>query len=91
MAPLQTPGKPICNVQNSPTKEIDAALRKSVVRLVRKERRQINSVLLEGVVVDNTIGSLAKLTYAIWLGDTVKKHIAVNLSVCLDIFKVYIV
>ena len=43
VAPLQSPGELIRNVQNSQTKEIDAALRKSVVRLVRKETRKINS------------------------------------------------
>ena len=51
VAPLQTPGKLIRNVQNSQTKEIDAGPRKSVARLVQKERRQINFVLLEGVIV----------------------------------------
>ena len=51
IAPLQSAGEliQVCNVQNSPTKEIDSALRQSVVRLVRKERREINTVLLEGV------------------------------------------
>ena len=74
--------------QNSQTKEIDAALRQSVVRLVRKERREINTVLLEGVSVDNTVGSLAKLSDAVWFGDAVRKHTA---GECLDVFKVYIV
>ena len=39
IAPLQSAGEliQVCNVQNSPTKEIDSALRQSVVRLVRKE------------------------------------------------------
>ena len=78
VAHIQSPGKLIRNIRNSPTKEIDAALRKSVVRLVRKERRQINFMLLEGVAVDNTIGRLAKLADAIWFGDAVNKHIAKN-------------
>ena len=58
------------------------------MRLVRKERRQISSILIEGVAVDNTIGSLAKLADDLWLGDAVNKHVA---GECLDIFKVYIV
>ena len=88
VAPLQSAGELIHNIQNSLTKVIDATLRKLVERLIRKERRQINSVLPEEVVVDNTIRSLAKLTDAIWFGDVVSKHIA---GECLDMFKVYIV
>ena len=78
IAPLQSAGELIRNVQNSPTKEIDAALRQSVVLLVRKDRREINTVLLEGVSLDNTVGSLAKLSDALWFGDAVRKHIAGN-------------
>ena len=44
--------------------------------------------MLEGVNVDNTVGSLAKLSDALWFGDVVSKHMAVE---CLDVFKVYIV
>ena len=88
ITPLQSAGELIRNVQNSPTKEIDAALRQSVVRLVRKERREINTVLLEGAAVDNTVGSLAKLSDALWFCDAVRKHMA---GECLDVFKVYIV
>ena len=50
-------------------------LRKSVVRLVSKEGRQIDSVLLDGVAVDNTIGSMAKSADAIWFGNALNKHI----------------
>ena len=78
MAPLHSPGELICNVQNSHTKEIDAALRKSVVLLVHKARRQIDSILLEGLAVNNTISSLAKLADAIWFGNAVNEHIAVD-------------
>ena len=38
VAPLQNPGKLFRNVQNSPTKEIDVALQKSLVLLVREAR-----------------------------------------------------
>ena len=60
------------------------------MRLVRKEQREINTVLLEGVNVDNTVGSLAKLSDALWFkfGDDVRKHMA---GECLDVFKVFIV
>ena len=56
ISPLQSAGELIRNVENSPTKEIDATLRQSVVHLVRKERREINTVLLEGVSADKTVG-----------------------------------
>ena len=91
IAPLQSAGELVRNVQNSPTKQIDAALRQLVVLLVRKEQREINTVLLEGVSVDNshhTVGKLAKLSDALWFGDAVRKH---NVGKCLDVFKVYIV
>ena len=58
------------------------------MRLARKELREINTVLLEGVTVDNTVGSLAKISDALWFCDAVGKHIA---GECLDVFKVYIV
>ena len=70
VAPLQSAGELTRNVQNSPTKEIDAALRQSVVCLRQsEERREINTVLLEGVSVDNTVGSLSKLSDALWFGE----------------------
>ena len=62
---LQTSGELIRNVQDSQSKNFFAML-------VRKERKKINKILLEGVTVDNTIGSLAALLDAIWLGDAVK-------------------
>ena len=54
--PLLSAGELIRSVPNSPNKEMgDAALRRSCVRLVRKERREINTVLLEGVNVDHSV------------------------------------
>ena len=79
IAPLQSAAEIIRKGTNSQTKEINAALQQSVVLLVRKERREINTVLLARVnVVDSTVGSLAKLSDAIWFGDAVRKNMAGN-------------
>ena len=79
LSPLQTSGELIRNVQVSQGKKIDAKLKASVTQLVacavRKERTDINKVLLEGATVYNTIGSLAALSDAIWFADAVKLHI----------------
>jgi hypothetical protein len=88
VAPLQSATELIRNVQDSPTKHIDPQLKKSVQRLVRKQRASINSVLLEGVTIDNTIGSLARLSQVLWFGDAVQKHKA---GECLDVFKIYVI
>ena len=66
LAPLQTSGELIRNVQDSPTKHIDAKLKGSITRLVRKERKKITKIQLEGVTIDNTIGSLAALSKSLW-------------------------
>ena len=75
-------------MQDSQTKHIDAKLKKSVTRLVRKERKNINKILLEGVAINNTNGSLAALSDAIWFGDAVKAH---PHGECLDVHKVFII
>ena len=49
----------------------DAKRKASVTQLVRKEHSNINKVLLEGVTVDNTIGSLAALYDPMWFWDVV--------------------
>ena len=54
IAPLQTSGELIRNVQDSPTKHIDAELKGSVTRLVRKERKNITKIQLEGVTTSRT-------------------------------------
>ena len=74
--PLQSAGELIRSVPNSPNKEMgDAALRRSCVRLVRKERREINTVLLEGVNVEHSVESLAKLSDALWFCDADHHHV----------------
>ena len=42
-------------------KNIDAELKGSVTLLVRKERKNITKIQLEGATIDNIIGSLAAL------------------------------
>ena len=88
LAPLQTSGELIRNVQDSPTKHIDAKLKGSVTRLVRKERKNITKFQLEGVTIDNTIGSLAALSETLWFGTAVKAH---TQGQCLDLHKVFII
>ena len=55
VAPLQSTGERIRNVQISLTKVIEPTIRKSFEHLVRKEQRQIDSALLEVIVVDSTL------------------------------------
>ena len=88
LAPLQTSGELISNVQDSPTKHIDAKLKGSVTRLVRKERKNITKIQLEGVTIDNTIGCLAALSESLWFGTAVQAHVQ---GQCLDLHKVYII
>ena len=57
------------------------------MRLVCKEWKKINKILLEGVTVNNIIGSLAALSDAIWFGGPVKAH---PQGQCLDMHKVFI-
>ena len=53
LSPLQTSDELIRNVQDSPTKHMDAKLKASVTRLVRKEGKNINKILLEGPRCDH--------------------------------------
>ena len=91
MAPIQTASEFLRNIQDSPTKKIDHKLKKSVARLVRKERAQIILVTLDSVTIDNSVGSLARLAEAIWFGenDAVKQHQRGHQ--CMDLFKSYII
>ena len=75
-------------MQDSPSKNIDPVLKKSVARLVRKERIAITSVQLDGVTVHNAVGSLAQLSENIWLCDALERH---KHGKCLDISKIYII
>ena len=66
LAPMQSAGSLMRNIQDSPTKQIDYRLSNSVKNLVRQERRGITNFLLDGVEIDNTLGSLSRLTDQIW-------------------------
>jgi hypothetical protein len=74
IAPLQTGRQLMQNIESSPSKVIDRSLSNSVARMVRKERKSLTSVALEGVDVDNTLGSLAKLSEALWIVDAFQAH-----------------
>jgi hypothetical protein len=88
-APLQTSGELIRNVQDSPTKKIDAKLKSCVTRFVRKQRTSINKIMLEGVPVDNTLGSLSALSDVLWFGKALERHKA---GECIpDVHKVYVI
>jgi hypothetical protein len=87
VAPLQTRSKLIRNVQDSPTKAIDHKYKGSVDRLVQKQREQNVNVLLDGVEINNTLGSLSRLTNAILIVDALEDHKQGVL--CLDLLKVY--
>ena len=85
LASLQTSGELILNVQDHLPNTSLTAL---VTRLVRKELKNINKILLGGVTIYNTIGKLAALSDAIWFWDSVKAHLQEH---CLDVHNVYII
>ena len=62
------------NVQDSPTKAIDAKLCKSVERAVRKERNRIITLELEGVKLDSSVKSMTELCEAMWMLNALDKH-----------------
>ena len=74
IAPMQTASQLLQNIQDSPTKSIDRTLAKSVARQIRKERQSLTTVTLEGVEVDNTLGSLAQMSNELWFGAAFSKH-----------------
>jgi hypothetical protein len=57
---MQTGKQLLQNFEGLPSKAIDRTLSKSVARMVRKERKSLVSIALEGVYVDNPLGSLVK-------------------------------
>ena len=75
LAPLQTSGELIYNLQESPTRHTDAKLKGSVTLLVRKEHKNITQIQLEGVTIDNTIGSLAALSETLWFGTALNNRL----------------
>ena len=79
LAPLQTSGELIYNLQESPTRHTDAKLKGSVTRLIRKERnllrKHITKIQLEGVTIYNTICSLAALSETLWFGTALNNRL----------------
>ena len=62
---MQSAGDLLRNVQDT-DEAIDFSLKKSVQYHVRKERRGIRAYLLDDVEVDDTLGSLSRLSDKIW-------------------------
>ena len=63
-APLKTAAELIKNVQDSPTKQIDSTLKRSVTRLICSERAKLSKAEFDGVeltTVTSNIGSLKRL------------------------------
>jgi len=88
IAPMQTGRQLMQNIESSPTKVIDRSLAKSVAHMVRRERKSLTSVALEGVDVDNTLGSLQKLSEVLWIMDAFAAH---KEGDCIDLFKPYVI
>ena len=89
VAPLQNASDYLRNVQDSPTKAIDHKYKSSVARLQRKQRKQIIAVTLDGVTVDNTVGSLAQLAEKLWICVAIHEHEVEGR--CMDLFKTYVI
>ena len=64
----------VIEIANVCTVIFDRTLKKSVARQIRKERQSLTTVTLEGVEVDNTLGSLAQLSNELWFGTALSKH-----------------
>ena len=85
ISPMQSAGDLLSNVQDT-DEAIDFSLKKSVQYHVRKERRGIRAYLLDDVEVDDTLGSLSRLSDKIWFKTALDQH---NAGQCMDLFKVY--
>ena len=71
---MQSASELLRNIQDSPTKKIDRKLKTSVQNFVRKERRAIKSFLLDGEEIDNTLGSLRRLSDKLWFPEALQSH-----------------
>ena len=78
LAPMQSAGSLMRNIQDSPTKQIEYSLSNSVKNLVRQERRGITNFLLDSVEIENTLGSLSRLTDQIWFPTPLPDIVPVN-------------
>ena len=88
LAPMQSAGSLMRNIQDSPTKQIDYRLSNSVRNFVRQERRGITNFLLDCVPIHNTLGNLSRLTDQIWFSDALAGHRA---GECIDLFKTFVI
>ena len=77
------------NIQDSPTKKIDYTHANSVRNFVRQERRSITNFLLDGVEIDNTLGSLSQLADKLWFGDALAQH--KSGGECIELFKTFVI
>ena len=76
------------NIQDSPTKQIDYRLVNSVKNFVLQERRSITNFLLDGVEIDNTLGSLSRLSDQIWFPDALAEYRSGH---CIELFKTFVI
>ena len=74
LAPMQSAGSLMRNIQDSPTKQIDYRLANPVKNFVRQERQSNTNFLLDSVEIDNTLGSLSRLSDQIWFPDALAEH-----------------
>ena len=58
---MNTASELIKNVQDSPTKQIDPKLKRSVTRLIRSEQAKLLKVEYDGVELTSDVGSLKRL------------------------------
>ena len=88
LAPMQSAGSLMRNIQDSPTKQIDYRLANSVEKFVRQERRSITNFLLDGVEIDNTLESLSRLSDQLWFPDALAEH---RSGRCIQLFKTFVI
>jgi hypothetical protein len=86
--PMQTGKQLLQNIEGWPSKAIDLTLSKSLARMVRKERKSLTAVALEGVDVDNTLGSLVKSADVLWIENAFKLH---KQEKCIDLINSYVI
>ena len=72
-----------------PSATIVADLKESVARVIRKERSKLNSVILGGVELDLTLGTLRQVTDKFWFADALKDHR--EKVQCLDMFQPFVI
>jgi hypothetical protein len=92
IAPQQTASELMRNIQNSPTKKIDPRLKTSVQRLIYKERKKLNSVILDDIEITDEIAPLQEYTSKIWISQALKIHKAGVRSqefACIPMHKVF--